>query len=160
MVVASATGTVFNIQRYSIDDGPGIRTTVFFKGCPLSCVWCSNPESQNLAPELMHRDSLCKRCYRCVAACPKKLFSLVESGKYYAVRCKSLEMGKNVMQVCSVGCIACHKCEKSCSKGAIKIVNNLAVIDYNICSNVGECFKVCPTRAIAIKENGVWNNAK
>ena len=46
--MTSVTGTVFNIQRYSIDDGPGIRTTVFFKGCPLSCVWCSNPESQNL----------------------------------------------------------------------------------------------------------------
>ena len=54
--MTSVTGTVFNIQRYSIDDGPGIRTTVFFKGCPLSCVWCSNPESQNLEPELMHRE--------------------------------------------------------------------------------------------------------
>ena len=46
-------GVVFNIQRFSLRDGPGIRTTVFMKGCPLKCLWCSNPESQNMAPELV-----------------------------------------------------------------------------------------------------------
>ncbi len=138
------------------------------KGCEYGCVGFGTcVKACPFGAIKMNEDDLpvvdeqkCVACGRCVAACPKKLFSLVESGKYYAVRCKSLEMGKNVMQVCSVGCIACHKCEKSCPKGAIKIVNNLAVIDYNICSNVGECFKVCPTRAIAIKEKGVWDNTK
>ncbi len=74
------TGTVFNIQRYSIDDGPGIRTTVFFKGCPLRCSWCSNPESQNPEPELMHRDSVCKRCFRCVSVCPAGAVSVGANG--------------------------------------------------------------------------------
>ncbi|MBI4330783.1 MAG: 4Fe-4S cluster-binding domain-containing protein, partial [Chloroflexi bacterium] len=48
---------IFNIQRYGLQDGPGIRTTVFLKGCPLRCVWCSNPESQNSYPEVAHSNS-------------------------------------------------------------------------------------------------------
>ena len=54
-------GIVFNIQRYSIQDGPGIRTTVFLKGCPLKCDWCSNPESQNPHPEIMFRSQQCRK---------------------------------------------------------------------------------------------------
>ena len=56
------TGKILNIQRFSTEDGPGIRTTVFFKGCPLTCVWCSNPESQESEEEIAHRDSLCVGC--------------------------------------------------------------------------------------------------
>lgn len=63
-------GTVFDIQRYSINDGPGIRTIVFLKGCPLRCVWCSNPESQNKNPEIMFRPTACIHCGRCTDACP------------------------------------------------------------------------------------------
>ncbi|MBP7215792.1 MAG: RnfABCDGE type electron transport complex subunit B [Candidatus Omnitrophica bacterium] len=98
----------------------------------------------------------CTSCGKCVAVCPKKLFSIVEVGKHYAVRCRSLDMGKKVMDVCSAGCIACRKCEKACPVQAIKIINNLATIDYHICDNRGECFKVCPTKAIARKEDKVW----
>jgi len=64
-------GTVFDIKRYSIHDGPGIRTTVFLKGCPLGCSWCHNPESQAPRPEVMVRDSRCIHCGACVAACPQ-----------------------------------------------------------------------------------------
>ncbi|NMC79127.1 MAG: glycyl-radical enzyme activating protein [Chloroflexi bacterium] len=64
-------GLIFNIQRYSIHDGPGIRTVVFLKGCPLSCLWCCNPESQSFAPELEFRASLCQHSGRCIAACPE-----------------------------------------------------------------------------------------
>ena len=66
------SGTIFDIQRYSIHDGPGIRTTVFLKGCPLQCVWCSNPESQSKNPEIMLERSRCTQCGRCVEVCPHK----------------------------------------------------------------------------------------
>ncbi|MFH1442240.1 MAG: RnfABCDGE type electron transport complex subunit B [Candidatus Omnitrophota bacterium] len=102
----------------------------------------------------------CTACGKCVAACPKRLFNLVPETKNYAVRCKSLDMGKDVLNVCSVGCIACRKCEKACPVKAIKIVDNLSVIDYSICDNKGECFKVCPTKTIAKKENKVWMSKK
>ncbi|MGI5935987.1 MAG: glycyl-radical enzyme activating protein [Oscillospiraceae bacterium] len=59
------TGTVFNIQRFSTHDGPGIRTTVFLKGCPLRCFWCQNPESQSREPVLMFNKKLCRGCGRC-----------------------------------------------------------------------------------------------
>ena len=64
-------GTIFDIQRFSIHDGPGIRTTVFMKGCPLKCLWCSNPESQDFHPNLIVRDIKCQGCGECVKACPE-----------------------------------------------------------------------------------------
>ena len=63
-------GVVFNIQRYSVHDGPGIRTTVFLKGCPLRCSWCSNPESQDALPQIMASDAKCKLCRKCESVCP------------------------------------------------------------------------------------------
>ena len=66
----TVSGTVFDIQHYSIHDGPGIRTNVFFKGCPLRCLWCSNPESQERRPSLMFRADLCTGCGACLSACP------------------------------------------------------------------------------------------
>lgn len=71
-------GQVFNIQRYSTHDGPGIRTTVFLKGCPLRCKWCQNPESQSLHPVLMFRADECTSCGRCIDACPNKANSIVD----------------------------------------------------------------------------------
>jgi pyruvate formate lyase activating enzyme len=62
-------GLVFNIQRYSIHDGPGIRTTVFFKGCPMKCLWCSNPESQSPEPQLSISEHKCVGCGRCFEIC-------------------------------------------------------------------------------------------
>ena len=60
---------VFDIQRFSIHDGPGIRTTIFLKGCPLHCAWCQNPESQNSRPQLLLYSELCISCGACVQAC-------------------------------------------------------------------------------------------
>lgn len=96
-------------------------------------------------------EAKCTACGKCIAICPKKLFSLIPITKTYVVRCASRDFGKAVMDVCSAGCIGCLKCEKSCPVSAIKINDNLAVIDYKICDNRGECFKVCPTKAIAKK---------
>lgn len=59
-----------NLQRFSLHDGPGVRTTIFFKGCPLKCLWCHNPESQSFAPEIMFFRDRCVNCGRCRAACP------------------------------------------------------------------------------------------
>lgn len=73
-------GTVFNIQRFSIQDGPGIRTTVFLKGCPLRCLWCSNPESQNGFIEVAHRDTICRKCGRCVEVCKAGAISITAKG--------------------------------------------------------------------------------
>ncbi|MEM2133701.1 MAG: glycyl-radical enzyme activating protein [Candidatus Freyarchaeota archaeon] len=63
-------GLIFNIQRFSIHDGPGIRTTVFLKGCPLRCLWCSNPESHEPFPTIIVRDIKCARCGSCALVCP------------------------------------------------------------------------------------------
>jgi len=69
------TGIVFDIEKFSIHDGPGIRTTVFFKGCPLSCWWCHNPEGQALAPELVFWENRCIRCGACQAICAQDAIS-------------------------------------------------------------------------------------
>jgi pyruvate formate lyase activating enzyme len=68
---AQLTALVFNIMRFATHDGPGIRTTVFFKGCPLSCQWCHNPESQNFRPEVLYFEERCRHCGECVAECPE-----------------------------------------------------------------------------------------
>jgi pyruvate formate lyase activating enzyme len=69
------TGIVFDIKKFSIHDGPGIRTTVFFKGCPLSCWWCHNPEGQSPEPELVLRASRCIRCGACLEVCDQGAIS-------------------------------------------------------------------------------------
>ncbi len=69
------TGMIFDLHRFSIHDGPGLRTTVFFKGCPLRCLWCHNPESQDPRPERMEREERCLRCGACLAACPQGAIS-------------------------------------------------------------------------------------
>jgi Na+-translocating ferredoxin:NAD+ oxidoreductase subunit B len=120
------------------------------RACPFGAISMNDENLPVVNPDK------CRACGKCVAACPKKLFSLLVSTKVYAVRCKSLDIGRNVSAVCPVGCIACRKCEKACPVKAIQIIDNLPVIDYNICDNRGECFKVCPTRAIAKKERSGW----
>ena len=74
------TGLVFNVQKYSIHDGPGIRTTVFFKGCPLACPWCHNPESRGRAPFVYYDRDRCLGCEACVRACPAQALSRNETG--------------------------------------------------------------------------------
>src|SRR5512139_3500245 len=102
----TAQGVVFNVQSYSIHDGPGIRTVVFFKGCPLSCLWCSNPESQDARPELGVFKSLCKRCGRCVGACPKGAISLAPGGEPLTDRTL---------------CVLCGACERACPNRVRKV---------------------------------------
>lgn len=75
-VAILTTGTIFDVKRFSIHDGPGIRTTVFFKGCPLSCLWCHNPEGQRPEPELIFRANRCLGCGACVAVCCQGAISM------------------------------------------------------------------------------------
>lgn len=71
----SETGTIFNIQKFSLHDGPGIRTVVFFKGCPLSCKWCANPESQDAKLQILWDKAKCTGCKTCTSTCPAKAIS-------------------------------------------------------------------------------------
>ncbi len=80
-------GVVFDIQRYSIHDGPGIRTIVFLKGCPLACQWCCNPESQDPKPSVMFSKSSCVSCGKCVQACPQGAISPNNPGLIDRTRC-------------------------------------------------------------------------
>jgi pyruvate formate lyase activating enzyme len=98
--------TVFNIQRFSVQDGPGIRTTVFLKGCPLRCVWCSNPESQNAFPELAHSKALCLQCGRCVTACTVGALSLTE---------------RDGLLIDRRSCTNCGRCVAICTANALKL---------------------------------------
>ena len=91
--LALLTGLIFDIKKYSVHDGPGIRTTLFFKGCPLACAWCHNPESQAAAVEMMFRPGRCQRCGACVEACPEAAIQWSEAGPLtdwtICVRCGS-----------------------------------------------------------------------
>ena len=78
MQTADVKGVVFNIQHYSIHDGPGIRTTVFLKGCPLSCLWCQNPESQDLKPVIFFDAEKCTGCGMCVNVCPETAIRIID----------------------------------------------------------------------------------
>ncbi|MCD7953129.1 MAG: 4Fe-4S cluster-binding domain-containing protein [Synergistaceae bacterium] len=78
------TAVLFNIQRYSLFDGPGIRTVFFFKGCPLSCQWCANTESQSPAYEVAFEERNCIGCGRCNVSCPA---AAVVSGKIDRSKC-------------------------------------------------------------------------
>jgi pyruvate formate lyase activating enzyme len=69
------TGLIWDIKKYAIHDGPGIRTTVFLKGCPLRCPWCCNPESQDLCPEIIWLAENCIHCHRCLDNCPSQAIS-------------------------------------------------------------------------------------
>ena len=71
------TGIIFDIKKYAIHDGPGIRTTIFFKGCPMRCSWCHNPESWSQQPEPMFREMRCTKCGRCVEVCPEHAIEFI-----------------------------------------------------------------------------------
>jgi pyruvate formate lyase activating enzyme len=98
-------GLVFNIQRFSLQDGPGIRTTVFLKGCPLRCAWCSNPESQAAHPEIMFRSQQCRADGACAEVCEVGAIALID-GAHHLDRER---------------CTLCMDCITACAAGALEI---------------------------------------
>jgi pyruvate formate lyase activating enzyme len=98
-------GLILELQRLSTEDGPGLRTTVFFKGCPLSCVWCHNPESISARPEVQWVESRCVNCGLCVGACPEGVLS---AGPGIAV-----DRGR---------CLGCGECARECPSGAMELL--------------------------------------
>lgn len=90
----------------------------------------------------------CKSCKKCIAACPQHLISLVPYDAEARVACSCVERGKAVTVQCGAGCISCKKCEKNCPSGAIKLENNVPKIDYELCTNCGQCRDACPRKSI------------
>jgi pyruvate formate lyase activating enzyme len=99
-------GTVFNIQRYSTEDGPGIRTTVFLKGCPMRCPWCHNPEGMSPRPELVWYAARCIGARDCLSACPRGALELTPRG----------------MRIDRDRCDACGLCEEACPAAALEVI--------------------------------------
>jgi pyruvate formate lyase activating enzyme len=101
MRLEDTQGKIFNIQHYSIHDGPGIRTTVFFMGCPLRCRWCQNPESQGFDPVLFFDADKCTGCGLCAEVCPEGAIRLIE-GKSSTDREQCNGQG-NCVEICPYG---------------------------------------------------------
>ena len=96
---------IFDIKRYSINDGPGIRVTIFFKGCPLNCVWCHNPEGISKKKEKLYNRQKCINCKSCVASCPNSAL---------AMEYDDISTDANL-------CINCGECTEACPTGALEI---------------------------------------
>lgn len=98
-------GIVFNIQKFSVNDGPGIRTTVFMKGCPLDCIWCHNPESKLKKPEVFFDATKCVCCERCRLCCSSACHEFLEKTHWYHRE----------------DCIMCGECVNQCYSGALEM---------------------------------------
>jgi pyruvate formate lyase activating enzyme len=110
-------GLVFNVQKFSLHDGPGIRTIVFLKGCPLACMWCSNPEGQSASVELIHSCDRCigtDECDRCMAVCLEQAISKGEDGEVMIDRDR---------------CDGCGDCSYVCPSDALEMSGNWMGVD-------------------------------
>jgi pyruvate formate lyase activating enzyme len=106
-------GCVFNIQRYAVHDGPGIRTTVFLKGCPLACLWCDNPESQASEPQIVFWENRCIHCGHCLADCP--MTAVLEDAQGW----KYIDTDK---------CNVCGLCVEQCYAGALEQIGCMKTV--------------------------------
>jgi pyruvate formate lyase activating enzyme len=116
--VNALSAPVFDIQSFCIHDGPGIRSVVFLKGCPLRCLWCANPESQSPKPELMTYPAKCTGCGACVPACPTGAAKLSETDR--------------------AACLSCGKCAEACPSGARELAGKEMTVDEVLAAVEGD----------------------
>jgi len=107
------TGEIFDIKKYAIHDGPGIRTTVFFKGCPLSCWWCHNPESLSTAPQRLYRRERCIGCQECLTTCSNGAIREFEGQ----------------LQWTADDCRYCRSCAKACPAEAVEFIGQTMTVE-------------------------------
>ena len=105
-------GMIFDIQRFSVDDGPGIRTIVFLKGCNMRCAWCHNPEGLQTYPEIMFYPQKCIGCGKCIEVCPHN--------------CHTSEAGERLFL--RERCERCGECAKNCFSGALEVTGRSAAV--------------------------------
>ena len=112
--VEELKGLVYNLQRFAVHDGPGIRTLIYMKGCPLSCLWCSAPQTQKKAFEILPIETHCQKCGRCVEACPSKALTLFEEGGLTIDRKR---------------CTCCNECVEACPNQALEFAGKVMTVE-------------------------------
>jgi len=112
--VNEVRGVVFGIERYAVHDGPGIRTLIFLKGCPLRCLWCDNPESQKIKSEIFLITDRCIGCGECLAECPQGAGTLSKAGQ--------ITINRKL-------CAGCGKCVETCYAGARVLVGKCMTVE-------------------------------
>lgn len=104
---------ISDIQKYSVHDGPGIRTVIFFKGCPLRCIWCANPETNMRSENVMYTVSQCIGCGKCLSACPQTAVKKTDGGIW----------------IDDEKCICCGVCAEGCYSGALKLIGKKVTLE-------------------------------
>lgn len=111
--IDTLTGTILHLQRLSTEDGPGIRTTVFYKGCPLTCKWCHNPESISIKPQIQWMKVHCIGCHTCIEVCPQQALSSRQDGIH------------RDLSICAI----CGTCVEECPANAMEMLGKKVIVD-------------------------------